>query len=100
MDEVLARLHLIEARLAELISLQEQATAEKVAWIDSKAFCAAVGIKDKVSLHYYMSKGIIHGDAIRNIGTAKRPRYRFHRLRAVDQFLNRSKTLVTADRHE
>lgn len=90
MDEVLARLHLIEEKLAELISLQEQAATEKSTWIDSKAFCAAVGIKDKVSLHYYMSKGVIHGPAIRNIGTVKRPRYRFHRIKAVDQFLNRS----------
>ena len=91
-DEVLARLHLIEEKLTELISLQEQAATEKATWIDSKTFCAAVGIKDKVSLHYYMSKGIIHGPAIRNIGTARRPRYRFHRVKAVNQFLNRTST--------
>jgi hypothetical protein len=36
-----------------------------------------------------MSKGVIRGDALRNIGTIKRPRYRFHRRKAVDQFLNR-----------
>jgi hypothetical protein len=91
MDEVLTRLHLIEEKLSELISLQEQAAVEKATWIDSKAFCAAVGIKDKVSLHYYMSKGVIQGPALRNIGSAKRPRYRFHRVKAVDQFLNRAK---------
>jgi hypothetical protein len=36
-----------------------------------------------------MSKGVIRSDALRNIGTAQRPRYRFHRVKAVDQFLNR-----------
>jgi hypothetical protein len=91
MDEVLTRLHLIEEKLSELISLQEHAATEKATWIDSKAFCAAVGIKDKVSLHYYMSKGVIHGPALRNIGSTKRPRYRFHRVKAVDQFLNRAR---------
>jgi len=90
MDELFDRLQLIEEKLAELLSLQELAAIEKATWMDSKAFCAATGIKDKRSLHYYMSKGFLEGDAIRNIGTSKRPRYRFHRKKAVDQFLNRS----------
>jgi hypothetical protein len=37
-----------------------------------------------------MSKGVLEGDAIRNIGSVKQPRYRFHRRKAVDQFLNRN----------
>jgi hypothetical protein len=49
-----------------------------------------VGLRDTKALTYQMSKGIIHGPAIKNIGTAKRPRYRFHRTKAVDQFLNRA----------
>jgi hypothetical protein len=87
---VFERIHLLEEKLSELLALQSKADAQTNAWLDSEAFCAAVGIKNKVSLHYYMSKGVIHGDAIRNIGTVKRPRYRFHRVKAVNQFLNRT----------
>lgn len=90
MDEVYARLQLIEEKLARLIVLHEGRAAKEEAWIDSKSFCAAVGLKDKHALHYAMAKGVISGDALRNIGTAKRPRYRFHRRLAVDQFLSRS----------
>lgn len=90
-EEVFARLQLIEEKLSELLALQTKTDAQANAWLDSKAFCALTGIKDKWSLHHYMSKGIIHGDAIRNIGTVQRPRYRFHRTKAVNQFLNRVK---------
>lgn len=91
MDELFDRLQLIEEKLNELLSLQAASATEATAWIDSKAFCAATGIRDKASLHYYMAKGVIKGDAIRNIGTSQRPRYRFHRKKAVDQFLNRTR---------
>lgn len=90
-NTIIERIDLVEKRLAlllDIISLERSKEGEL--WLDSKAFCRAVGIKDKASLHYYMSKGIIHGPAIKNIGTAKRPRYRFHRTKAVDQFLNRA----------
>lgn len=89
MKEVFDRLRLIEEKLNALLSLQEASATEASTWIDSKAFCTATGIKDKASLHYYMSKGVLGGDALRNIGTVQRPRYRFHRQKAVDQFLNR-----------
>ena len=64
-------------------------------WIDSEEFCKQVGIAPK-QLTYYMSKGTPSGDAVRNIGTVARPRYRFHRVMAVDQFLNRANR-VTRD---
>jgi hypothetical protein len=89
-NELFDRLRLIEEKLNELLSLQGESSVDATAWIDSKAFCAATGIRDKASLHYYMSKGIIRDDALRNIGTTQRPRYRFHRTKAVDQFLNRT----------
>lgn len=92
-QEVFNRLELLEEKLSELLALQTKTDAQVNAWLDSKAFCALTGIKDKWSLHHYMSKGIIHGDAIRNIGTVQRPRYRFHRTKAVDQFLNSSRRL-------
>lgn len=88
MDEVLNRLEAIERQLDKL--LRAAAATPEHDWVDSKEFCRLVGLSDTKALTYQMSKGVIRGDALRNIGTAKRPRYRFHRTKAVDQFLNRS----------
>lgn len=87
MDEVLNRIDALERTLVALIEAQRPAPESD--WVDSKAFCRLVGLADTRALTYQMSKGVIHGPAIKNIGTAKRPRYRFHRTKAVDQFLNR-----------
>jgi len=91
MEEILNRLDDIERALHKLIRATV-ATPEND-WVDSKEFCRLVGLRDTKALTYQMSKGVIRSDALRNIGTAQRPRYRFHRVKAVDQFLNRSKTL-------
>lgn len=87
MEEILNRLDALERNLAALI--QSQGAPPESDWVDSKEFCRLVGLKDTKALVYQMSKGILHGPAIRNIGTVQRPRYRFHRTKAVDQFLNR-----------
>lgn len=89
MDDVLLRLDHIEQQLHKLISALAPEEPESD-WVNSQEFCRLVGLKDTKALVYQMSKGILHGPAIRNIGTAKRPRYRFHRRLAVDQFLSRS----------
>lgn len=94
MDEILHRLDVVLGHLERLLQLQT-ATPESD-WVDSREFCRLVGLKDTKALTYQMSKGIIRGDAIRNIGTAKRPRYRFHRVKAVNQFLNRMTTNTAA----
>lgn len=88
MEEILNRLDALERNLSALI--QAQQTSPESDWLDSKEFCRLVGLKDTKALVYQMSKGILHGPAIRNIGTAHRPRYRFHRTKAVNQFLNRN----------
>jgi hypothetical protein len=88
MDEVLNRLEVIERQLDKLI--RATAAAPEHDWVDSKECCRLVGPSDTKSLTYQMSKGVIRGDALRNIGTATRPRYRSHRTKAVNQFLNRS----------
>lgn len=88
MDEVLDRIDTLERKLDRLLFvLGDRPEGD---WVDSKEFCRLVGLKDTKALVYQMSKGVLRGDAIRNIGTPQRPRYRFHRTRAVDQFLNRS----------
>lgn len=84
-DVILAELGEIKRLLREI-----KTGRPEVEWIDSREFCRVVGLKDPRALTYQMSKGVISNDAIRNVGTAKRPRYRFHRTRAVDQFMNRS----------
>lgn len=87
MEEILNRIDALERTLTALIEAQRPAPESD--WLDSKEFCRLVGLRDTKALTYQMSKGVIHGAAIKNIGTAKRPRYRFHRTKAVDQFLNR-----------
>lgn len=87
-DQILNRIDALERTIVAL--LEATRTAPESDWLDSKEFCRLVGLRDTKALTYQMSKGIIHGTAIKNIGTAKRPRYRFHRTKAVDQFLNRS----------
>lgn len=89
MDELLTRIDSLERKLDRLLSLASPTELE-CEWVDSLEFCRLIGLRDTKALVYQMSKGIIHGTAIKNIGTAKRPRYRFHRTKAVDQFLNRS----------
>lgn len=84
--EILYRLSRIET---QLVTLMEQRSPESL-WIDSTDFCKLVGIERK-QLTYYMSQGVPSGKAVKNIGTNARPRYRFHRVAAVDQFLNRVK---------
>lgn len=91
MEEILNRLDALERNLTTLI--QSQAACPESDWVDSKEFCRLVGLKDTKALVYQMSKGVIHGQALRNIGTAQRPRYRFHRTKAVNQFLNRAQHL-------
>jgi hypothetical protein len=56
-------------------------------WLDSTEFGKLVGLNSD-QLGYQIRKGRISGDCMRNVGTAKRPRYRFHREKATDRFLN------------
>jgi hypothetical protein len=96
LDIILNRLDSMERYLASLI--QAHQAPQQCEWLDSKEFCRLMSLKDTKALMYEVSKGVIHGDAIRNIGTIKRPRYRFHRVRAADQFINRSSRPLTANR--
>jgi hypothetical protein len=87
-EEILNRIDTLERTLVALLEAIRPLPDSD--WVDSKEFCRLVGLKDTKALVYEMSKGVLHGAAIKNIGTAKRPRYRFHRTKAVDQFLNRA----------
>jgi hypothetical protein len=89
MDELLSRIDSLERKLDRLLAAVDT-TPPEGDWVDSTEFCRLVGLTDRKALVYQMSKGVLGGTAVRNIGTPARPRYRFHRRKAVDQFLNRS----------
>jgi hypothetical protein len=87
MDELLNRIDTLERKLDQLLAVNAVNESD---WVDSREFCRLVGLRDTKALVYQMSKGVVHGPALRNIGSTKRPRYRFHRIKAVDQFMNRT----------
>ncbi len=73
----------------KLDALEDQRT--KSEWLKPEEFCRLAGTT-KEGLRYAIQKGTIHGDAIRNIGTTKRANLRYHRTRAVDQYLKKIPT--------
>ena len=89
LEKLLNKLDLLTDAIFDLAKAQAKQTESLTSdWIDSAAFIAKAGIKDRSSLSYYVQKGIFDNKALKNIGTIKKPRYRFHRLNAIDQFLN------------
>lgn len=85
--EILARLDAIEVLLERVAKTDAPPEGD---WVDSETFCRLVNLKNTKALTYQMSKGLFDNSAVKNIGTEKRPKYRFHRTRATAQFLNRS----------
>ncbi len=86
---------LLRAELAELRGLMETvlATVQGAAgqeWLRGSDFIKLVGLRNTRSLHYYLAQGCFGTDSIRNVGTIKRPRYLFHRKKALDQFMRRN----------
>jgi len=78
--ELHARFDLLTARLD---------AQEEQQWLKTKDICGILGCTDR-HLRNLMAEGTIGGDAVRNVGTVKRPQYRFHRHKALNQFLRRS----------
>ena len=80
----------ISNRLARLEHTLEQFIGEKQEseWLSPPEFCKLVNTTSD-GLRNAVRKGRIHGDAIKNIGSVKRARLVYHRVKAVDQYLNR-----------
>ena len=74
-------------RIEKKLDALEEGRSESE-WLKPEEFCKLAGTT-KEGLRYAISKGVIHGDAIRNVGTAKRAHLRYHRTRAVDQYLKK-----------
>ena len=84
---LLQRLDTIEAKLMQVLTALDQAETDQ--WITSAKACQLMSISDR-QLTRLISSGVIHGPAIRNVGTAKSPRYRFHQQKMMNQWLKKS----------
>ena len=81
------RLDVIEGKLDAV--LQTLADREANEWITTKQATELMSVSDR-QLTRLITSGVIHGDAIRNVGTVKSPRYRYHRTRLMNQWLKRA----------
>lgn len=84
---LLDRLDRLESKLETI--LESLGSRESEQWIDRKGACRLLGISDS-HLLTLIAKGTIKGDSIRNVGTAKKARYRFHRVKLLNQYLARA----------
>lgn len=84
--QIVSRLTSLEAKLQSLIELQ--ASKLEAEWIDRKKACELLNVSDR-HLYGLIADGTIRGDAIRNVGTAKKARYRFHRTLLLNQYHRR-----------
>lgn len=84
---MIQRLDVIEAKLTQVLVALDQAETDQ--WITTATACQLMSISDK-HLMRLIASGVIHGPAIRNVGTAKRPRYRYHQKHLIDQWLKRA----------
>jgi|TARA_B100000902_G_scaffold334358_1_gene333476 hypothetical protein len=83
----------LQLRIASLESKLDAVLAklnvdESSQWIDTRATCSLLGITDR-HLRNLITEGTIHGEALRNVGTVKKHRYRFHRELVMNQYLKR-----------
>jgi len=84
--QIVSRLTSLEEKLECLIELQ--GSKLEAEWIDRKKACALLNVSDR-HLYDLIADGTIRSDAIRNVGTAKKARYRFHRTRLLNQYHHR-----------
>ena len=84
---MLQRLDVIEAKLTQVLVALEANEDEQ--WITSSKACQLMSISDR-QLTRLISSGVINGPAIRNIGSVKSPRYRFHKKRLLNQWLKKA----------
>ena len=66
-----------------------EGSSTEAQWLKPEEFCQLAGITSTEQLRKCVSRGRIHGDAIRNVGTAKRQHLRYHRVKAMDQYLQK-----------
>ena len=84
---LLQRLDTIESKLTQVLVALDQAETDQ--WITSAKACQLMSISDR-QLTRLISSGVIHGPAIRNIGSVKSPRYRFNQQKMMSQWLKKA----------
>ena len=85
-EHLLAIFRTLDSKL-DLV-LQRLDATEQSEWINSAEVLPLLGISER-HLRMLVADGTIHGDAIRNVGTVKRARYKFHRKKVLSQYLSR-----------
>ena len=86
-----ARIDQLEERLRALQELLE-AQHGKV-WLNRSEACKLLNVSSR-HLFDLITRGVIRDDALRNVGTARRPRYVFHREKALNQYISRAAAKV------
>lgn len=81
-----ARLDELERKLEAILNLVSQRQPET--WVDRRTASQLLGISDR-HLADLVARGTIGPDAVRNVGTAKKARYRFERTKLINQYLAR-----------
>lgn len=84
--QIVERLAALEAKLEALIAMT--GSQQEAEWIDRKAACALLGVSDR-HLRDLIAAGTIYGNAVRNVGTPRKARYRFHRTLLLNQYHRR-----------
>jgi hypothetical protein len=90
-SEIAERLFELEKKIDLIIAaMASQGRPTEPDWISPEEFAPLVGLKNGRNVVYHINAGRLQGeDCIFNVGTPERPRYRIHRVNAVNQFLNR-----------
>jgi len=78
---------LLESKIDLLIArLDDQ---KQPLWITTAQTATILGCTDR-HIRQLVAEGTIGLDAVRNVGTPRRPKYRYHRHKVLDQVLKRS----------
>jgi excisionase family DNA binding protein len=85
--QLVVRLTGVEAKLDALMAVL--GSKDEAEWIDRKTACSLLNVSDR-HLYDLIARGVIRSDAFRNVGTVKKPRYRFHRAKLLNQYHRRA----------
>jgi excisionase family DNA binding protein len=85
--QLVLRLTGVEAKLDALMAVL--GSKDEAEWIDRKTACSLLNVSDR-HLYDLIAKGVIRADSFRNVGTVKKPRYRFHRAKLLNQYHRRA----------
>jgi excisionase family DNA binding protein len=82
-----ADIKLLEGKVDWLIARLDDQSQQL--WITTAETASLLGCTDR-HIRQLVAEGTISLDAVRNVGTPRRPKYRYHRHKVLDQVLKRS----------